>query len=112
MFCPPASVKLRRTEIVVLAPEVIPFSNFLIRCGSRQMCKKHAQKGSENRLDIGYDSSCRLLRHDGFVFQASLCVGVFSEGFICAKGTRVEVLRWYEIKSCEQETVKSWYGFP
>lgn len=45
-------------------------------------------------------------------FQTSLCVGVFSEGIACAKGTHVKVFRWHEIKSCEQETVKSWYGFP
>lgn len=43
-------------------------------------------------------------------FQTSLCVGVFSEGIACAKGTRVKVFRWHEIESCEQETVKSWYG--
>jgi hypothetical protein len=40
----------------------------------------------------------------------SLCVGAFSEGIAYAKGTRVKVLRWYEIESYKQETVKSWYG--
>lgn len=45
-----------------------------------------------------------------FFTHVNLCVGAFSEGIIYAKENHVKVLRWHEIKSCEQETIKSWYG--
>lgn len=45
-----------------------------------------------------------------YLFQPSLCVAAFDEGLIYAKGTRVVVLHWAEIQSCEQKTIKKWYG--
>ncbi|HEY3992033.1 MAG TPA: DUF6585 family protein [Ktedonobacteraceae bacterium] len=41
------------------------------------------------------------------LFQGSFCVAVFSEGFVYARGTRITVLRWHEIVSCEYTTTKT-----
>lgn len=44
------------------------------------------------------------------LFQTSHCVGAFQKGIVYAKGTHVTVLHWAEIESCEQSTIKRWYG--
>lgn len=41
------------------------------------------------------------------LFQTSLCVAAFHEGFVYAKGMQVTVLRWREIASCEHTTIKT-----